>query len=599
MIKQDNVYRYLSYILAVLALFSLAVGMALWKNAGPYFYYWLAVFVLLIIGAAAAHLWHKKLKTQHFLRNSWGKEVRRDRDFSEIGSLYELTAAGAPGDIDSQTWGDLDMDQVYHKLDRTLTNPGEAVLYDILRRPLKDGEMLLERARMLRFFQHDTAVREKLRLTLYRLGKQDLNNITTLLWGELPARNPLRPLFTVLALASLFSLAAPFLWGARALFIIAALFSLDMWVHYRVRRGFIYNLPAISYLGALLRRAPQIASLGIPGGEKYKEQLRDAAGASRKILRQTRFLTSKVATSDVDFLLEYMKVFFLLEVRGFYAALREIEKQRTNLQSIYLRVGELDAFQSIASFRSELEDYSEPEFVPGGSYLNVKEARHPLLDKAVPNTIELKDQGVLITGSNMSGKSTFLKTIGVNALLAQSICTCLAQSYVSCFFKIGASLGKSDSLAEGKSLYYMEAERLLTLVNAAGDSAFPSLCLIDEVLSGTNYIERIAAAEAILSYLAAKNALVIVATHDLDLAQKLKDAYRCYHFTDHVGREGLYFDYILKEGLTTTRNAIKLLEQMEYPEEIVTEAATGVSQYCGKLDVGGSKPGVEIEQSPF
>ena len=579
MIKQIAAYRYLSYLLAVLAVFALAGGIAFWKNGDPHFYYWLTAFALAVAGAAAARMRHKTLKTQHYLRESWGKEERRERDFSEIGSLFEYAEAGVPGNIDRQTWDDLDLGQVYHRLDRTLTNPGEAVLYHIIRTPLYDSKKLLERALLIRFFQDNAAVREELRFTLHRLGKQESNYITPLLWDELPPLNPLRPLFTLLALVSLLSLAAPFLWGVGAFFIIVTLFGINYWVHYKVKRSFFYHLPAISYLGALLRTAPKIASLKLPGGEKYREQLRAAAGASRKIFRHTRFLSSEAAASDIDILLEYLKVFFLLEVRGFYAALREIEKQRTHLQAIYLRIGELDAFQSIASYRAGLDGYVEPEFVSSRAYLSVKEIRHPLLDNAVPNSIEMKEQGVLITGSNMSGKTTFLRTIGVNAVLAQSIYTCLASSYVSSFFKIGASLGKPDSLAEGKSLYYMEAERLLALVNATGDPTVSSLCLIDEVLSGTNYIERIAAAEAILSYLAAKNALVIVATHDLDLAVKLKDAYRCYHFTDRVGRDGLYFDYILKEGITTTRNAIRLLEYMEYPEEIVAAATSGVSLY--------------------
>lgn len=579
MIKQITAYRYLYYLLAALAVISLGGTIAFWKNAHPLFYCWVIASVLLAAGAAAANIRHKTLKTRHYLRESWGKEERRERDFSEIGYLFELTAAGDPGSIDRQTWDDLDLGQVYHRLDRTLTNPGEAVLYYILRTPLDDREKLQERARLIRLFQDNAAVREKLRLLLHRLGKQDLNNITPLLWGELPPRNPLRPLFDLLALASLLSPAAPFIWGSRALLFIPCLFAINMWVHYKVKQSFFFHLPSISYLGSLLRTAPKIASIKLPEREKYGEQLRAAAGACRKILRHTRFLSSKATTSDADIFLEYLKIFFLLEVRGFYAALREIDKQRSQLQAVYMRIGELDVYQSIASYRAGLDGYVEPEFVSNRAYLNVKEIWHPLLENAVPNSIEMKEQGVLITGSNMSGKTTFLRTIGVNAILAQSIYTCLASQYTGSFFKIAASLGKHDSLEEGKSLYYMEAERLLALVNAAADPAVPSLCLIDEVLSGTNYIERIAAAEAILNYLASKNALVIVATHDLDLAQKLKGAYRCYHFTDRVGPEGLYFDYILKEGLTTTRNAIKLLEYMNYPEEIIEAAVTGVKHY--------------------
>ena len=495
---------------------------------------------------------------QYYLRDNWGREEHRKRDFSEIGSLFEYSAAKADATIDGQTWDDLDLGAVYHRLDRTLTNPGEAVLYQMMRTPVYEKEKLLERSRFIGFFRGSSAVREKLRMILYRLGRQEQNNITPLLWGELPPLSPLRPLYTLLALASLLSLAAPILWGARAFFIIVLLFGINYWVHYKVKKSFFYHLPAISYLGALLRAAPKIASLDLPGGEKYSLRLGAAASASRRIFRHTRFLSSQAAASDIDILLEYLKVLFLLEVRGFYAALREIEKQRVHLQEIYLRVGELDVFQSAASYRESLEGYVEPELLSGGAYLSVEEIRHPLLDRAVPNSIEMNEQGMLITGSNMAGKTTFLKTIGVNAVLAQSIHTCLAASYVSSFFRIGASLGKIDSLEEGKSLYYREAERLLALVEAAGDPTFPSLCLIDEVLSGTNYIERIAAAEAILGYLAEKGALVIVATHDLDLAARLKGSYRCYHFMDRAGPDGLHFDYILKKGIDmVNRNPCK------------------------------------------
>ena len=516
---------------------------------------------------------------QYYLGESWGKEERRKRNFSEIGSLFEYSATDAGFTIDGQTWDDLDLGAVYQRLERTLTNPGEAVLYQMIRTPLYEKEKLQERSRMIGFFQESAAAREELRMILYRLGKQEQNNITPLLWDGLPPLSPFRPLFTLLALVSLLSLTTPLFWGAGALFIIVALFGINYWVHYKVKQSFFYHLPAISYLGALLRAASKIVSLELPQGEKYSSRLKAAAAASRRILRHTRFLSSRAAASDIDILLEYLKVMFLLEVRGFYGALREIEKQRASLQEIYMRIGELDAFQSVASYRESLVGYVEPDFISGGAYLSVKEIRHPLLERAVPNSIEIREQGVLITGSNMAGKTTFLKTIGVNAVLAQSIYTCLAASYVSSFFYTGASLGKIDSLEEGKSLYYREAERLLALVDSAGDPNFPSLCLIDEVLSGTNYIERIAAAEAILGYLAAKRALVIVATHDLDLAASLKGSYRCYHFTDKVGRDGLHFDYILKEGITTTRNAIRLLEHMGYPGEIVEKAIAGVNRY--------------------
>ncbi|HOL16714.1 MAG TPA: hypothetical protein PLY40_00355 [Bacillota bacterium] len=209
--------------------------------------------------------------------------------------------------------------------------------------------------------------------------------------------------------------------------------------------------------------------------------------------------------------------------------------------------------------------------------------RHPLLKDAVANSITMDRQGVLITGSNMSGKSTFLRTLGLTALLAQTIYTCPASSYRGGFFRVATSISREDSLMEGKSFYFREAERLLKLINtAAARTDAPALCIIDELLSGTNYIERLAASEAILNYLASQNALVIVATHDLDLAEKLQGLYRCCHFTDQVGPDGLHFDYKLKDGLAATRNAIRLLAYLGYPREIIAQAGLQAEQFVKK-----------------
>ncbi len=520
---------------------------------------------------------HKKIRTLRSilkLREKWGKENTRDREFHKIAKLFHYIS-GKDNEhyiVDDQTWDDLNLNAIFCQLDRTYSTPGESVLYAILRTLFYKEKELNKRTKIISLLQKNSDLREGILLLLSKLGRQETNNITELLWGELPPQSHFLFIYSFLSLIALLSLAAPIIIGLNALLLIMGLFSLNTYIHYRLSREIHPELPAISYLSSLLRTAGSLTKLKQSGMEHYQSRLKKASAATKKILNKTQFLLGEAGTSTEDIFYEYLKIFFLLEVRSFYSALREIKKNKNELREIYLIIGEIDALQSIASYRQSLEYYVEPQFIKENIYMEVQGAIHPLIKKAVPNSITMGEKnGLLITGSNMSGKSTFLRTVAINALFAQTICTCPAKKYVGSFFRIISSISKADDIHEGKSFYFREAERLLKLI-LASDFEVSSLCLIDEVLSGTNYLERLAASRAILEFLSRKNALTIVATHDLDLASYLKDNYLCYHFTDKVDREGLEFNYHLQKGVSTTSNAIKLLEYLGYPK-IITERA--------------------------
>ncbi len=127
----------------------------------------------------------------------------------------------------------------------------------------------------------------------------------------------------------------------------------------------------------------------------------------------------------------YPNIFFLSEVRGFYRSLRLIQRNREALQKLFLTVGEVDALLSVASYRTSLDYFCEPEFT-GEQGFELEDAYHPLLAEPVPNSIDLSVRGILISGGSMSGKSTFLRAVGLNVLLAQSIVTCHARVYRAC-----------------------------------------------------------------------------------------------------------------------------------------------------------------------
>jgi DNA mismatch repair ATPase MutS len=269
---------------------------------------------------------------------------------------------------------------------------------------------------------------------------------------------------------------------------------------------------------------------------------------------------------------------FWLDANALFFGARELRARAPELLRVIAGVGEIDAAVSVASYRAGTSGWTRPIFRSAGSAVLI-DVQHPLLPDAVPNSITLAPpSGVIITGSNMSGKSTFLRTVGVTAVLAQTINTCLARRYEAPVFAVRSCIGRADDPATGKSYYLVEVESVLALVHAARGHV-PHLMLFDELFRGTNAVERIAAGEAVLLALLAPVAdgrssphVVLAATHDQELVDLLEGTYAAFHFTDTIDAEGLAFDYKLQPGPATTRNAIALLGQRGAPPELVAYA---------------------------
>jgi DNA mismatch repair ATPase MutS len=176
-----------------------------------------------------------------------------------------------------------------------------------------------------------------------------------------------------------------------------------------------------------------------------------------------------------------------------------------------------------------------------------------MISNAIANSLTT-ERPVLVTGSNASGKSTFLKAIALNAILAQSLHTCLSRSYSSPLFAVMTSMALRDSIRNGESYFIAEIKSIKRIFDFL-NSKLPCLCLIDEVLRGTNTIERIAASSQVLLQLAGKNSICIAATHDIELTYILEQCYRNVHFQETIAENGVVFDYKLQEGRSTSRNA--------------------------------------------
>jgi DNA mismatch repair ATPase MutS len=539
-------------------------------------YYW-GLLILLPLMVVTIRIYQKSTlqKLLSRLREDWSKEKEKDRDFSQIGSFYRYSTAGSDDidiSIDDQTWSDLNMNDLYSRIDRTLTNPGECILYQIFRTPLLSGEILKKRNEIIRLFQTNKEIREEVQIGLLHMGKQKGNGITALICGELPPSTSFKFFFSFLALLAFLSIiAVPIFWGsAGIIMVILPIYLVNMLATNKVRKRLLFQLTAIRYLGAMIRLGKKISDIECPKLSEYRVELEKATLATNKIVRKTFLLYPEASvSSDIGTLLyAHLDIYFLREVRIFYSVLDEIHAHHEELVSLYRLIGELDALQSVASYREGLPGYSMPDFSDEEPLLDIKDAKHPLLPEAVSNSITIRQKGITVTGSNMAGKTTFLRTLGVNAILAQTIYTCLAASYTANYFRIISLISETDSLLEGKSYYLVQAEQLLRMIKSS-EKDILTLCLIDEPLAGTNSSERIVASFEILRYLFDHKAVAIVATHDLELAGKLEFGFKSYHFTDKVDQEGLSFDFKLRDSITSTSNAIKLLEYLGYPEVIL------------------------------
>lgn len=239
-----------------------------------------------------------------------------------------------------------------------------------------------------------------------------------------------------------------------------------------------------------------------------------------------------------------------------------------HLQGWIEAIFELEALSSLANFRWLFPGRPFPELVAGHDFIiQGRDLGHPALpeDRRIGNDYELLECGKvhLVTGSNMSGKSTFLRTIGINLVLARMGATVCARSLRCSLPEIWSSIRIQDSLAEGISYFYAEVQRLKQILEAVGSNPRPTLYLLDEILKGTNSRERLIACKALVRFLMHHRASGLITTHDLEMLELQKQHPQNmanFHFQERFLDEEMHFDYKLKPGELTSTNALRLMK---------------------------------------
>ncbi|MFL0245933.1 MutS-related protein [Candidatus Clostridium stratigraminis] len=565
LIKKANYMKFAMWTFIVLIGISGYAVILMGEQIGKAYY--LGFTLIIPLGILALYFRRKMLKYKalYSIKNSWGNKDIRKRKFEDIKKLYEYMKKESEDAffIDDQTWDDLTMNKIFEEIDRTFSAAGEQILYFMLRNPKFNDKELTKRKLLLKFFKENKELREKILVELYYLGRQTKNRITDLLWGELPKKSWVSIFFNFMALLPIIILLLIPFMGIKIGIYIVVVFIINMYISYKFRNEISAHVEAMSYLSAVVNTGKKLCEISSGELSDYTEGLK----SNLKHIKASKS-ASLLGSINADVILQYFNILFLIKERSFFKVIGELTKYKREMQNVYIAIGEIDALISIASYREGLTFYVEPELVSGERVLDISNLVHPLVTNPIANSISIFNQGIVLTGSNMSGKSTFLRTIGVNALLAQTIATCIAKNYKGSYFKILSSISPNDDILQGKSYYLGEAEAVLRIINNCEDN-IPSLCIIDEIFRGTNPIERISASSEILDYLINHNSVPIVATHDLELTGIVDKSYECYYFTEDVGEDGLKFDYLIRKGVSQTTNAIKLLKFLGYPDNII------------------------------
>ena len=504
------------------------------------------------------------------LRKKWSFFEDRNRNFNNISRYFKLNQAVDSNKfiLDDRTWKDLDLDIVFSQIDRTLTIPGEQILYSLLRQPILRMKELSERLRLINLFSFNKEIREKLQIFLTQLGRKRGEYLVDMLWDEIPHYKKFTILYNYpLVVIPILIFLIVLNYNNVALFGFIIIFLVNVIIHFRTKYKISEELNSIFYLGKLIHCASNLVYIEHSEFNLYRAYLKKALKKTSKITKKT----SLIVRGENNFVYDYFNIFFLVEVRAFYSVLSLVKKYKKQLQEIFKTIGHLDAMISVSSYRAGLTEYVEPKFNNSSFYIKTEEIVHPLLKDPISNSITVKSNGILITGSNMSGKTTFLKTIGVNLVLGQTINTCLARKFESQFFKIYTMIGREDNIIEGKSYYLDEVSALLRIVKTINKE--PSrLCLLDELFRGTNSIERISASSEILLYLAKQGFCIFATTHDLELTRLVNSHFCNYHFQEDIQDYGIAFTFKIRKGVSSTRSAISLLRYLDYPKEITSAA---------------------------
>lgn len=516
---------------------------------------------------------NRKKDIDRRLSESFGKAKKGSFTFEMIEKYFRnKDNSRAFQVLSDKTCNDLDFDELFMFLDRTNSKVGQQYFYNQLRTINPNKNLTTRNESLIDEFIKHPELRISLQKKIATLDHKDTYNITTLFQEK-----HLKPpkwffIIKLLSFASLASLVITF-FVPSFLLVFIAIFCVNFTLHYWNK----VNL--MKYVGSI----PQLLKLNSVAALLFKNELfkkiNPQLSESIKLIngvkgRMSFFQLEAKLQGEFEvivwFVFEIFKTVFLLEPLLLFGVLKMLNDKRTEIDSVFEFVGHIDMLISIASLRYGLDTNCIPK-ITNENEVVIEDIRHPLILNCTSNSISISDKSILLTGSNMSGKTSFIRAIGLNIICGLTINTCFAKAMNFPLIKVFSAIRISDDLMNDKSYYFEEVLTIKEILEESvnGDR---NLFLLDEIFKGTNTVERISAGKSVLSALTKNDNIVLVSTHDIELADMLSNEYELYHFRETVNEKSVGFDYKLKEGKLKNRNAIRILEINNYPKEVINEA---------------------------
>lgn len=550
-------------------------------------YQWVLFFAVPIVVLLIIVLYNiqaKKQMTRFRIKDEFGHVKEKEFTYEEFQNIshYFRNFTKDEYTVDDITWNDLDMDEVFMLINHTRSSIGQEVLYKMLRTPVYDEKVLLERDRVADKFAQDENSRiavETLYNDLGYAGKYALSDYIDQLFNCRPESNAFNYMMWVMLLGSIaYCIFVEPVLGVLFLLVSAGISIIS---YYKLKSRVEAYFDCIKQIVMMANCADKLTKLKIQWLDEYNKKLEGHVRKFTKVTRNSYFLSmgKNMSGSLVDIIMDYVRLFTHIDLIKFNNMMRHLEKNKEDLEGLEETLGNIEALISVANFRKLMFMTSKPELIHSDKpVIFAKELYHPLIKEPVANSID-EGRSVLITGSNASGKSTFLKSMAINAILSQTIYTALCKEYKACYYRIFSSMALADDLDNSESYYIVEIKSLKRIIDASNAGGAPVLCFIDEVLRGTNTVERIAASSQILKNLADNKVMCFAATHDIELTHILDKVYSNYHFTEEVIDNNVVFNYKLNKGRSTSRNAIRLLAILGYDDKIIKDSENMANEF--------------------
>ena len=536
---------------------------------------WLPVGLIGLVMVVVLTNYMSMIRLRKKLAKAWDGErffIKKDTEESLVdGMLLASTLQPTDSQVDDQTWYDLALHKVFDQLNYTQSSIGAEALYQKMRLlTFQPDDSLRE---LEEFFERQPDLRLRVQVIMNQLGKKNHNMARSIVAN--PGKQDSRiylSLYIFLACLPVLSLFFLPFFKIQAMSVLIASVTFNI-IFSSIRNwSNKIRLDQVSYLVRLFASAEKLSRLALPD----QEALKQATQPFKKAGVISGVLQTPTGSSEMEIILIYLNLLFLIPQIAQVYIYNQVKSYQKEAQETINLLGEMEVAISLLRHKRDFELICQPHFSKEGG-IRGKSLYHPLIANPVVNDVSF-EKNMVISGDNASGKSTYLKMVAINCILAQGLGFAYGESFELPYGHVMTSMDVSDDIEVGDSYFITESKTILRMIENLKKPGFHYF-FIDELFKGTNTIERIGAGLGIVRWLSGRNCLYMISSHDIELVVASGAVNDNYHFDSRYVDGKIVFDYHIKQGAAVTKNAVNTLKSLHFPSEITLTAQELIEQY--------------------